>query len=72
MEYTFSENLKKARKEQGLSQNELAQSIGVSQQTICAWENNERYPTVDKLYDLAKALKIPTNVLVGASAEMAM
>lgn len=62
--YSFSENLRKQRKEKKLTQEELAKSIGVSQQTIAAWENNERYPTIDKVYDLAKYLNIPVSKLI--------
>lgn len=64
MEYSFAENLKRKRKELGLSQDELAKRIGVSRPTVTAWETSTRYPTIDKLYDIAKCLETSVNTLV--------
>ena len=63
-QYNFSKNLKKYRKEKNMSQAELAVGIRVTQQTISAWETDERYPTLDKVYDIAKILDIPVNKLL--------
>lgn len=62
--YQFSDKLKETRKNMGLSQAELAEGIGVSQRTIASWELNERYPTLDKLYDIAKFLKTSVRSLI--------
>ena len=35
-----------ARKKRGLSQEEVAQKIGVSRQTISKWETNETIPDI--------------------------
>lgn len=56
MVYWFSENLKRIRKEKGMSQRDLAKRINVSQVIICAWEGNLKYPLLDKVYDVANAL----------------
>ena len=63
-QYNFSINLRRERKKRGLTQNELAQGIGVSRVAVTEWETNTRYPTVDRLYDIAKFLKIPVTALV--------
>lgn len=63
-QYSFSVNLRKYRKGKKLSQAKLAECVGVSQKTVSAWELNERYPTVDKLYDIARVLKIDVETLV--------
>jgi DNA-binding XRE family transcriptional regulator len=34
------------REQKGLSQEELGQKVGVTRQTIAAWEKNERAPSV--------------------------
>lgn len=68
--YNFPENLRKARKEHGLTQNELAEGIGVSRVTVTEWENNTRYPTIDRLYDIAKFLEIPVTALVDDFSEL--
>lgn len=56
--YKFSTNLKQYREEKGLSQRQLAKMINVSQPIISAWENNLKYPVIDKIYDIANALNI--------------
>lgn len=63
-QYSFSSNLRDQRKEKRLSQAELAEGVGVSQKTVSAWELNERYPTIDKVYDIARFLEIPINTLI--------
>lgn len=63
-QYNFPENLRRERKEHGLTQDELAQGIGVSQVTVSEWETNVRYPTIDRIYDIAKFLKISVNALI--------
>lgn len=63
-QYNFPMNLRRERKERGLTQDELAQGIGVSRVTVSEWETNTRYPTLDRIYDIAKFLKIPVSTLV--------
>ena len=46
---SFAENLKKLRKEQGLSQEELAEMMEVSRQAVSKWEQGESFPEVEKL-----------------------
>lgn len=63
-QYNFPMNLRRERKERGLTQDELARGIGVSRVTVSEWETNTRYPTLDRIYDIAKLLKIPVSTLV--------
>ena len=49
MNNNFAENLKKIRKENNLSQEELAESLGVSRQAISKWESKAAYPEMDKI-----------------------
>ena len=51
------------RKNIGLSQLELAKSIGVSRQTINMIENNKYNPTLELGLNLAKALDTDLNSL---------
>lgn len=48
----LGEKLKEARAKAGLKQEELAQTIGVSRQTVSNWENNRSYP------DIASVMKL--------------
>jgi HTH-type transcriptional regulator/antitoxin HipB len=63
-QYTFPTNLRKIRKERGLSQTALAEKIGVSQASISYYEQNIEYPTVDKIYDLARVLNVEIEELI--------
>ena len=49
MNNQFSENLKKVRKENSLSQEQLADELGVSRQAISKWESAAAYPEMDKI-----------------------
>jgi len=55
---TFGENLKRERKLCGLTQQELADKIGIKQQQLSQWENNKFEPTVSSIVALAKALDV--------------
>ena len=52
MNNKFSENLKKIRKEHNLSQEQLADELGVSRQAISKWESSQAYPEMDKIIAL--------------------
>ena len=60
----FAENLKSIRKEQKLSQEELAEMLGVSRQAISKWEQGEGYPEVEKLLLLSSILNISLDNLM--------
>ena len=49
---TLGEKIAKQRKEQNLTQEQLAQLLGVSRQTISKWESDIAYPETDKLIRL--------------------
>ena len=52
MNNNFSENLKKIRKDHNLSQEQLADELGVSRQAISKWESSVAYPEMDKIIAL--------------------
>lgn len=49
----FGQKLKEARTIAGLKQEELAQKIGVSRQTVSNWENNRSYPDIASMMKLS-------------------
>ena len=53
MNNQFSENLKRIRKENNLSQEQLADELGVSRQAISKWESSVAYPEMDKIITLS-------------------
>ena len=62
---SFSDNLQKIRKDNGLSQEELAEMLGVSRQAVSKWELGEGYPEVVKLLVLSKKLNVSLDSLMG-------
>ena len=52
MNNQFSENLRKIRKENNLSQEQLADELGVSRQAISKWESGAAYPEMEKIITL--------------------
>ena len=51
---TLGEKIAKQRKAQNLTQEQLAELLGVSRQSISKWESNLAYPETDKLIRLGK------------------
>jgi transcriptional regulator with XRE-family HTH domain len=60
----FSENLRSARKDKNLSQEQLAELLSVSRQAISKWELDEGYPETDKLMQLAQILGVSLDYLL--------
>lgn len=54
----FAENLIKSRNKKDLTQEVLAELLGVSRQTVSQWEQGTVYPKVDTLIKLAKELEV--------------
>lgn len=50
----FEENLRELRKQQGYSQEELAEKLNVSRQAVSKWENGSGYPELDKIMTLCE------------------
>ena len=50
----FNEKLQKLRKEQNLTQEELAEKLFVSRTAISKWESGRGYPGIDSLKVIAK------------------
>ena len=63
----FSETLKALRKEFSLTQQELANHVGVSKSSINMYERGEREPSIDKLTDIAKFFDVGVEYLIGLS-----
>lgn len=64
MEHTFGERLKKYRQEKRLTQQELADLLGVSNKTISRWESDGGFPDVPVLVPLARALGVTVDDLL--------
>ncbi|MBR3920749.1 MAG: helix-turn-helix transcriptional regulator [Oscillospiraceae bacterium] len=60
----FGERLKQIRANQGLSQEQLAEKIGVSRQAITKWETNRGLPDVENMIILAEIFKVTLDELI--------
>lgn len=60
----FNEKLQELRKQKGLTQEELAQSLLVSRTAISKWESGRGYPNIDSLKAIAKFYSVTIDELL--------
>ncbi len=73
MNETIGNRISRLRKENGMSQEALAEKIGVSSQAVSKWENDQSCPDISVLPQLAKLLDITVDeLLTGNSNEVRM
>lgn len=61
----IADNVRKARKKKGLSQDKLAREAGVAYNTVVKIESGEnKNPTIDTLQSIAKALDVSVDELI--------
>ena len=60
----FGDNLLKLRKSKNISQEQLAQKIGITRQTVSNWELNITTPNIEDLKKIAKALDVSYDKLL--------
>ncbi len=60
----LADNIRNYRKQFNLSQDELAEKIGVSRQSVSFWENGQTQPTIDNIVTLANVFNVSTDALL--------
>lgn len=65
----FGDNLKQIRKSKKISQEDLADKLGVSRQSVSKWETGENYPTMQNIVCLCDIFRCKMNDLVHESFE---
>ena len=60
----FSEKLKRIRKENSLTQEELARLLYVTRTAISKWENDKGYPSIDSLRLISKTFNVSIDELM--------
>ena len=60
----FGENLKRLRKEKNISQEKLAEKVGVSRQSVSKWETGDAYPEMSNILALCSIFHCNINDLV--------
>ncbi len=61
-----AEIIRTMRREKNVTQDELAQALGVSFQAVSRWENGQAYPDIELLPKIAEFFGITTDRLLGA------
>ncbi len=60
----FSEKLQLLRKNKGLTQEELAEKLGVSRQAVAKWEAGQVYPDISNLIGISSLMNVSVDYLV--------
>lgn len=65
MEIKMHENIKSFREAKHMTQSEIAQQIGVTQQAYQYYESGKRQPSIETLIRLANIFETSIDILVG-------
>ena len=66
MKLTIGENIRNYRKKNDLTQEALADRLGVTYQSISRWENGATYPDLELIPVIAETLKVTVDELLGS------
>ena len=61
---TLGSKLKAARMSKGFSQNDVAELLNISRQSISRWETDKSYPDIDNLVELSKHYEVSIDALL--------
>ena len=67
MNIYFSEIIRRLRKERGITQEALADYLGVSFQAVSKWERGESYPDIETLPEIASYFSVSVDDLLGVN-----
>ena len=65
MKLTIGENIRRFRKKNDLTQESLAECLGVTYQSISRWENGTTYPDLELIPAIAEVLSVSVDELLG-------
>lgn len=65
----IGKNIATARAHAGLTQDKLAEKIGVSAQAVSKWENGRNLPDIENLLRIAEVLNVPYGALLSSGAQ---
>ena len=60
----FPENLQYIRTRAGITQEQLAEQLGVSRQSVSKWESDASVPELEKLVRMARLFRVTLDELV--------
>lgn len=65
MTASIGQNIRKLRKDRGLTQEELAELINVTPQAVSKWENESGLPDISQIVPLASVFGVSTDMIFG-------
>ena len=65
MEISIGENIKRLRLEKGITQEQLAEILNVSNAAVSKWERGGSFPDITLLFPLADYFEISVDELMG-------
>lgn len=68
MTNTIENRISQSRKEKGITQEEMAERLGVTPQAVSKWENDISYPDILLLPKIAEILDVSVDVLLSGEA----
>ena len=66
---TFAENVKMLRKQAGMSQEQLAEKLGVSRQAVTKWETGAGIPDIENIMAISMLFDISIDDLLSNERE---
>ena len=61
---TLGEKIQALRKQQGMSQEQLADTLNISRQAVSKWETNESQPDIERLIEISNLFNVSTDYLI--------
>ena len=69
MKLTIGENIRRLRREKDMTQEQLADRLGLTYQSVSRWENGTAYPDMELLPPLAQMFGVSIDELLGMPSE---
>ena len=66
----FSEQIKKIRVDKGITQQEMANNLGISRQAISKWENDRNLPDIEMIIKIAQVFNLTLDELILGGIDM--
>jgi len=65
MEITIGENIKRLRREVGMTQEQLAEKLNITNAAVSKWERGDSFPDITMLFPIADYFGISVDELMG-------
>ena len=65
MEITIGENIKRLRRERGMTQEQLAEKLNITNAAVSKWERGDSLPDITMLFPIADYFGISVDELMG-------